>query len=333
MNNSEIDIHPHLFREYDLEAEKAIRINSVYKVDAPFGTFAVKKSEINEQQAVQMNDIIQCLRSYHFAVPAIIPNKYGEHFIQTNDGLVYTTKWLDGAPFTLNYQPHLLTAISAMGYMHQKGFIYVKEKPGNWYVDDMHNRQIWEERIRWLKKYQKKLRKKTNLSTFEKLYLSYIPFLKEWAEEAIEQLNQWMIQYESISEIRKTITHGRFHHRNTLITNSQKMYLLDFEHVSIDTPIKDLAYFIRHYILNKEHRMWAQQWLKLYENYVPLSVSEKKILGIYLLFPERMFTLAKNYEKKDKNIPDDIFVKKLSIRWGQMKEMIWFVDSQGWLHD
>ncbi|WP_339059946.1 phosphotransferase [Tepidibacillus marianensis] len=177
-----------------------------------------------------------------------------------------------------------------------------------------------------VKKYQKQLRRNQGLSTFEHVLSTYIPFLKDWAEDAIDQLEQWVIEYQSIQEQRKTICHGNYHHRNIIIVQG-KLMILDFENISFDTPVRDLAHFIRQYILNKENRIWAMEWLEVYQKIMFLNLAEKRLLSILLLFPERMFSLIKGYEEKEKRWSEEIYLKKLQVRWSQMRELIWFIDQ------
>lgn len=326
-------INPHLLKEYDLDIQMAVKVKSVIRAETQLGVFAVKKSLISFNQAERMKEIIDYLTKNNFPVTSIIPNKYGEYFIPLTDGLFYVAKWIEGKEITLNHNPHLLKIISSLAEMHKLGFFFNPKDVHYRYVDEIYLRKSWQERIDWLKKYNKSLKKKANITTFEHIFSTYIPFLIDWAEEAVEHLSQWLIQYNSISGIRKTISHGKLHHRNVLVKNGGEIVILDFEHAGIDTPVRDLAYFIRHYILNKEHRIWAQEWVATYQKNVLLLVPEKKLLAIYLLFPERLISLAKSYEKNDRNWSDDVYLKKLQVRWSQMKELLWFIDQNQWLND
>lgn len=326
-------IHPHIVKEYDLQLKKTKNIRSVIKVESQLGKFAIKKTNMSYTQIRRMNEVLQFLAERQFPVSPIVSNKFGDIYVPADDGIIYVTKWVEANPLTLNHHPHLLSVITMMASLHKLGFSFTPKTLDYHYVDELYIRHSWEERINWIKKYHKKLKRKTSLTTFEHIFLTHIPFLKEWAEEALEHLNQWMIQYDSIGKMRKTICHGRIHHRNTIITPNEKMFLLDFEHVSLDTPVRDIAYFIRHYILNKEHRNWAKQWISAYQKIVPLSLPETKLLAIYLLFPERMLTLAKRYDQREKDWSEDVYLKKLQIRWEQMKEMIWFIDQHQWLNE
>lgn len=329
----EIDIHPNILKEYDFEVKNLVKMGSAIKVESNLGTYTFKKTDISLTQAKRMQEILEFLKQNNFPVPVLMPNKFGDIFIPVKDSIIYVTKWIEGKPLTLNYNPHLLKSISMMAHMHNIGFSFISQTSDYRYIDEIHLKNSWEERINWLQRYHNKLKRKSSKTTFEHIFLTYIPFLKDWSEEAVEHFNQWVIQYNSMEKMRKTISHGRFHHRNIVITPKEKVFLIDFDHVSIDTPVRDLAYFIRNYILNKEQQMWALEWVRNYQKIVKLTSAEKKLLGIYLLFPERMFTLAKRYEEKQYNWSEDVYLKKLQVRWAQMKEMNWFIDQYHWLND
>ncbi|OEF98066.1 hypothetical protein BHF71_03335 [Vulcanibacillus modesticaldus] len=329
----EIGIYPHIFTEYDFQVKSVNRIKSVFKIETQFGEYAVKKSKISKVQAERMKNVLEYLENNNYPVVNLLKNKYGDAFIDLEGSIVYVVKWIDGKPLTLNYYPHLLKSISMMAQLHKLGFSYHQKVSKTPFVDEIYLRNYWEDRISWLKKYEKKLKKKVSKTTFEHIYLTYIPFLLDWAKEAVEYLNNWVIQYNSIGGLRKTICHGRFHHRNIIITTDDRIKLIDFDHFSMDTPVRDIAFFIRHYILDKENRNWTQDWLDAYQQLVPLDVAEKKLLAIYLLFPERMIVLAKRYVDKVNNLSDLEYLNRLQVSWTQMKEMVWFIDSQRWLNE
>lgn len=325
-------IHPHIPNEYDFRIIKAEKVKSVIKVTTRLGIFAIKKSQVSHHQAKRMNEILHFLKEQQFPAAPMIPNKFGDLLVPVKDGNIYVTKWADGEPLKLNMNNHLLKMVEVMAQMHKIGLEFQpRSMTYQHHLDEMFIRRNWEERIDQLKKYYKLLKRKGSNSTFEYLFLTYYPFLKDWSEEAVERLSEWVIQYHSTDSLRKTISHGRIHHRNALIMPDGEVLLLDFDHVRIDTPVRDLAYFIRNYISNKENRKWTSIWVKSYENILPLAASEKKLLASYLLFPDKMMTLVRHYEQKEKDWPEEEYTRKLQIRWEQMKEMIWFIDQSQWL--
>ncbi len=326
-----LGIHAHVWKEYDIDTKDYEVFKSVIRIRTSQGDFALRKAQVSREQMIRMSEVVQYLRNHSFHVPKIIPNKYGDLFVPTESGMVYLTKWVMGGPLLLNHQAHLLSMAKGMANMHQLGFSFTPTHSNYHYLSEETIRDTWNQRIGWLQKYSKKLKRKGNLTTFEHVLLSYLPFIQEWASDAVVQLQQWLIEYHSFQQLRKTISHGRIHHRNVLLTDYQKLLFLDFHYLSLDSPVRDLAGFIRKYILNKEHRTWASQWIKAYESIVPLNKQEKKLLAIYLMFPERLITLIQNYEKKSKDWTSEIYLAKLQTRWGQQKEMLWFVDQNRWL--
>ena len=327
----ESGINPHILNEYDLKVKKAVKNKSVIVLETDFGKYSLKKAKISLTQAERMVKVIEFLNENQFPVTKIIMNKYGERFIPVNGSIVYLSQWIEGKELTLNHNPHMLMSISMLAQLHKIGFFFPQNSAYP-YVNEMYIKKSWEDRIDWLKKYYKKLKKKTPITTFEHIYLTYITFLLDWSEEALEHLNQWIIQYNSFDNLRKTICHGKYHHRNVVLTPDNRMYILDFDYVSIDSPVRDLAYFLRHYIVNKEHRTWAQEWLAIYQRDVQFMESETNLLATFLLFPERLISLAKKYEVKQNNINEDEYLKKLQTRWNQMKEIVWFIDQNQWLN-
>lgn len=324
-------INPYVLSEYDWELRKATRIRSVIRVETESGIFALKRTNISMAQANRMSRVLKYLVASQFPIANLLTNKFGEEFIPVKKGLIYVTRWIPGKPIKLNFNPHLMLIVSQMAQLHKLGFSFAEAADNFPPSNVLQLKSSWSNKLEWLKDYQRTLKKKFSITTFESIYLSYLPDIIKWAEEALERLNQWVIQYDSSLAMRKTITHGKLHHRNTLISPEGKMCLLDFEHVALDTPIRDLAYFIRLYILNKEHQMWAKDWLSEYQKRVPLEIKEQKYLAINLFFPERLINLAQRYETVPKAGIDDDYLKKLQIRLGQMKELFWFVDQYSWL--
>ncbi len=329
----DIGVHPHVFSEYDFQINRLSKIKSVVKIETQIGTYALKKSKINSDQFQKMNRIIKYLDDNRFPIATIIPNKFGDLYIPGEDGIIYVTKWVEGQALTLNNNKHLLLAMSTMANMHKLGLSFDKGKQKYQYIDELYIKKSWQASLEWLKKYQRKIKEKESNTAFEHIFRTYIPFIQNWAEEAVNHLNDWVIQYNSIEDIRKTICHGRYHHRNIIMTPEGYIVLLDFNNVSIDTPVRDIAFFIRHYILNKEWQKRGEEWIEKYQKIYPLLPYERKLLSTYLIFPEKIISLAKRYDQKQKTISEDIYFKKLQTRWVQTKELIWFVDRQGWLYE
>ena len=320
-------IHPHVFQEYDFEVHQVDIHRSVIKVKTQLGDFAVKKTMGQPIRVEQMKEAMDFLSAQQYPVNPILPNKFGDLYVPVSDGFVYVSRWVEGNHLKLNSQPHLLSGIKAMAKLHRIGLKYtpndLSQLPS---MSEIYILNMWKQRIIWLKKYQKQLRRKSGLTTFEHVLVTYLPFLKDWAEEAVDLLEQWVIEHHSIGDQRKTICHGKFHHRN-MIVHQRSFVVLDFEEVSYDTPVRDLALFIRQYILNKENRIWALDWLDVYQKTMPLNTAEKELLSILLLFPERMFSFIKGYEGKERNWSEETYLKKLQVRWGQMRELVWFNDQ------
>lgn len=329
----DIDIHPHVFKEYDLQIKEISKVKSVMKVESQLGTYALKKSKISTAQFNRMYEIITFLAEKKYPVPEILPNKYGDLHISLTDGIVYLRKWIDGENLTLNNKDYLLASTSLLGQMHNLGLFFNKKDLNYRHIDEITIRKTWSVSVEWLKRYRTKLETKENKTTFERIILSYIPFIHEWAINALEELNNWIIEYSSISKIRKTVCHGKFHHRNIILLPNSKKFLIDFDNVSLDTPVRDLAFFIRNYIMNNEYRDWIEEWVVNYQSIMPLLLSEKKLLSIFLLFPERIISLAKSYNSRERNMVEEIYLKKLQVRWTQTRELVWFVDRQGWLFE
>lgn len=329
----DIDIHPHIFKEYDMQIIELSKIKSITKVKSQIGTFAIKKSTMSKTQFQNMNQVINYLDDKKLPVSKIVPNKYGDFYVDYTDGLVYTTKWINGEHLTLNNKEYLLSAISLLGQLHSIGLYFKKKNLRFNYLDEIAIKNSWIKSIEWLKRYRNKLKMQEVRSTFEHIYFTYISFIIDWACEALEQLNNWIIEYGSIMNLRRTICHGKFHHRNIIVTPENKKYLVDFDHVSYDTPVRDLAFFIRNYILNKECRDWIEECLVNYQHINTLLSEEKKLLSIFLLFPEKIITLGQNYYSREKNLAEDFYLKKLQVRWAQIRELIWFVDRHGWLYE
>ncbi|MGD9677351.1 MAG: phosphotransferase [Vulcanibacillus sp.] len=330
---SEIGVHPHVFSEYNIQINNLSKIKSIIKIETEVGKFALKKTKVTDEQVNRMMTIIKFLDDNRFPVSEIIPNKYGELYVPTLDGIIYLTKWIEGKAFSINDNKHLALAISTLANLHKLGFGFDPKELKYQYIEETFIKKSWIESIDWLKKYQKRLELKESNTAFEHIFRTYIPFLRNWAEEAVEHLNDWVIEYNSIRDIRKTICHGKYYHRNIVITPDDYLILIDFDHVGLDTPVRDIAFFIRNYLLSKEYQKWVEIWINTYLKINPLLAYEKKLLLIYLLFPEKIINLAKRYEKKQKNLSDEIYFKKLQVRWAQTKELIWFVDRQGWLYE
>lgn len=237
-----VNYGPILF-QYDLYPEKIEEVGKVKKVISRRGTFALKETSLNEEEASWFTHVIHRLSEigYHQIVP-LYPTKYGDYTVQYGNRTYYLMPWFAGGDrFGLTREEVIIEEI---GKIH---FLTLKEQDFSPEVVDhsfQYLMQRWESRQLEMERFAEESERMPYMSPFELTYLSHFHHMMRMAEDAKRRLKDWYDACHSEKRYRSVLCHGKLSRNHLLYSHHGEPHLLNFEKAVLDTPVRDLAVFL-----------------------------------------------------------------------------------------
>nr|WP_317359909.1 CotS family spore coat protein [uncultured Tyzzerella sp.] len=218
-----------------------------------------------------------------------------------NENIIYImTDYIDLEECDLSKESHTKNTIELLANFHKlsQGFKINLHKE-NIYNLDIKN--IFIKKLEILNKMKKTVSKQKKLTDFELAFIKTFDYFYKNAVESIEILNKY--KYENLNNVAKKnimICHNKIKEENILI--GKKCYLTQFENITIDHFVYDLASFIIRYI--KKH---PEDYLKLedilitYSNINYIDGSILPILYALIKFPNRYIETCQSFFERRRN--------------------------------
>ncbi|MBO8172530.1 MAG: phosphotransferase [Bacillaceae bacterium] len=325
MMNAPHPYEEYVLREYDLVPRTIIPLpgKNVWKVVTPFGHFLLKKSHASSEQLQFVAEHLQVLarKGFSAALP-FVPTKYGEAFVSSESGLYYLVPWVEG-PLSRDWQENesldwhekVLEKMAQMHYLTLR-FWSRNHKFHQWNrVTGQKLIRRWEKRLDMVKKYNEEVKKSAYPSPFETAFKANASSIVEMGKTAIAQLREWL---DRKKQFRHVFCHGRLHRENILFNQRGQVVFIDFDHANLDTPVRDLALFFRRHMNRFDwHFEVGDDWMEIYQTIFPLTEQERRLMSVYLLYPERIMKLIQQYQNRDRDSSEIFFVRQFEKQVNQ----------------
>lgn len=277
------DISWDVFQAFDLQPEKIVKTNRIYKVSGNRGVFALKQIESNRKKLYFIHSVIQHLRAK--GLSAVVPYELtvaGEPLFIKDDFGYLLSRWIEGRQLDFSSSEDLLRAVNLMAELHVKGEGYAVTT-GNWQRNRLGS---------WL-----------SLWVSERKELCQCPFfgsmlkdLLNQADEALRLLNLRGTYQQEVELATRagTVCHRDLVYHNFLLDNFENLHIIDFEYCALELPVADLGRFLRK-ALPQHDWNWdiVQQLLNSYQAIYPLSPGGMQLLRAYLTFPHEWWRMAR----------------------------------------
>ena len=289
-----------VYQEYDFYPTHIEQHGKVRKIECTRGIYALKQTAVNASQMTLLNCLFRYLRQQHYtSFLALEPSKYGDPFIDLEGSCYYVNRWVYDRTEEKYREDWPQRVLRQLGHLHRLTLAYEEPAPVSPLTPEIIGRR-WKNRLEKMQAYRQLALGKPFMSPFEIAYVSHFEYLKELARQAMRYLQAWEEKLNKKQEQRAVICHGNVH-RQHVLHEDDRLYFIHFDHAVLDSPVRELALFYRRHLEPTAH--WDVEtgfkWLEDYEEQFVLHGEEKLLLGIYLLFPERVFKeVEKYYEAK-----------------------------------
>ena len=309
-----------MMREFEIERQFNINIETikankgVYYLKTNKGERCLKKINYGPQKLLFVYGAKEHLIKNGFnTVDRYFLNIDEEPYAVVNEDLYTLSEWLGGRECDFHNIDEVRLAAKALAKMHEASKGY--EPPENSKLKSDLGRwtQLMAKRIKSLDKMRDMLRKKSNKSDFDVMYLKSMDFYKDMGQKALKNL-EGSSYYElcAIAERDKSFCHHDFTYHNIVLNEANDVYVIDFDFCKREVRTFDISNFMIKVLKRVDWDMnYARAIIDSYNSVSKLNNEEYKVLYAYLQFPQRYWRLANRYYYNEVNWGQNTFYNKL----------------------
>lgn len=268
--------------------------------------FALKQSKQSKEKLLLLNHLLERIRASGFDY--LLPWQKtvdDEAVVRIGKTIWYTTPWKKSEE---DVAPSPIELIRSLGKFHSLAQSQVASYQGLAVPLTTEKLDHWKKRRDQLSQFSH-LEEREFLSPFEKSFREHQELLEQTFDFSIRGLEKFL-QSESARIPRYTLCHCRIHPSN-IVMDDQQFYWIDFDHAQVDTPVRDLAMSIHRLVPRTEDQVELSQLLEAYEQMNPLLPLERKLLAVYLSYPEPIIKIIGRYQDEAKISYEAAYVKQL----------------------
>lgn len=314
MNNLET-----ILFQYDLIPEDIKEYGKVLRITTNQGTYALKETSMTIHQMDWILYLENYFRELQFNgyVP-IIKTKYGDTFVVLENRVMYLTPWIDEGNVNSSLKEgRMIQSLAELHGYSVKDHAFSEES-----IKLFYDRMVVlrENRMFEMEKYVNAVEKRIYLSPFELTFLTHFHQLMKNCDLSQSRLKYWFEQINDSKRYRTVLCHGKCT-TSHFLTGGERGYFFNFEKSVVDSPVRDLTYFIRASVSPFQFNSDSLTTnFSRYESQFPLFEEEKDLLASYLYFPESLFNSVTLFNENHRNWPHlkhvRHFTKKIEVMNG-----------------
>lgn len=315
--------HKNILCEYDLSLEffneLGIKINDVVPLRKVFilytdeGKKILKKVNYSVERINIISDSLEYIKKDYSNVITFNKMKNNLNYIKWKDDIYVIMDLLEGREASFSNPIEIEICAENIALLHNASSglrKYIKEKYSK-DILDISLKDKFNEAYNNLCELKKIVNGYDYKNEFDVLFIKNVDKYLEEIEKAQDKLEK--SQYNALRECEEKISlcHNDLAYHNFLI-NDRDVSILDFDFMTIDLRVLDIADFILKSIKNVAFDI-SKMMLEInsYEKINKLSLEEKYILGILIEFPRDFYSIVDDYYHKRKYWDYDVFLNRL----------------------
>ncbi|MCC8137190.1 MAG: phosphotransferase [Clostridiales bacterium] len=283
-----------VLEQYELDIINTRRGRGCWYLETSGGPGILSEYAGTENRAQFQNRVMRAICEGGYGnVDEILPNKEGALVSRDWEEKRYVVKkWYPGRECDPSNEAEVLRTVENLARLHQ--LMKLEEEDACYCArPPLEELRAWNAQLRKIRTF---VRTRQRKSAFEQLFLeSYDTYLAQ-AAEAVSQLSRVSGLLEELRSDRSgCVCHGDYSHHHVLICGYE-IATTGFDSCRFDFQVNDLYRFMRK-ILEK-HDWNTRLGMRMLESYMrvrPLARTERRLLYVRLLYPERFRKLAGTY--------------------------------------
>ena len=299
---------------YDLNIDEVQKIKNVYKIRANSMNYCLKVIKYELGHFLFIINAIKHLQNNGFkSTPEIILDKYGNEYIKLGPNLAYLTFWIDARECNYDNPIDICTAVTKLGELHlsSEGFNVTKEmKPR---IGWLKWTETFKTRLDEIVDFKGKIENRGKKTEFDEMYLEIMEEELERGELSIQNLQNSDYFSQMDEEIQKRgFCHHDYAHHNILISDENKVNVIDFDYCILDSHLHDLASILIRRMKNGKWSMAnAIYILDCYNSVYKVRSTDLPIIASFIEFPQEYWQVGIQYYWEKKDWGEEYFKDKL----------------------
>lgn len=293
---------------------------AVYKITSNNNSYCLKKVYYDASKLLFVYSSVEWWYRCGINVPRILPTKNNDRFVNYNDMLFILTPWILGEKCNYDNNNHLTALMQNLGKMHKKSTVFFP-------IKDSECKESCNILYNSLHKHWQNMLQYSNLAfkykdNFSKLYIDNFNICNKLGE--LSSNVSYTINNKNLT---RSLCHEDYVNKNLIFNPNNKIYVIDFDKVSIDFIAHDISYALRR-ILRRDSTNWnvslCIKLLSEYNEVFPLNLDDYKYILAYLAFPQKYWKISRDYYRNIKKCNKKSFCKILSKSVENCKEQLDF---------
>lgn len=310
------DLSSKFFKELGLEIKDIYPMRKVFLLVTEEGNKILKKVNYSIERVDLISDCLEFVKRNYKNVITYKKFKDGLNYKIWNEDIYVVMDMLEGREASISNPVEINLCAENIALMHKasQGIRqYLIKKYNRDFLDRSLNEKF-KEAYDSMINIKNIVDKYEHKNEFDEIFLKNIDNYLSDILDVEERLKN--SKYDDLRNDGSTIClcHNDLAYHNFL-TNKQEINIIDFDYMSIDLRIMDLADFILKSIKNSTFDMEKINLvINGYENVSRLMEEEKDILNILLSFPRDFYTIVKDYYYKRKDWDYEVFLNRFKSK-------------------
>lgn len=285
-----------IMESYDLTVEQVTKGRGTFICSTSQGMKLLMPFGGSEERARFLGEFLHYLQEEGFPAEQITPTAEGNMLAEDDAGTKYLLKdMVTGSECSTRSCEDMGEAVRLLARYHICAGRCPLEVPAV-FAEAAGDRVLrYRKRIRELVLVKNYVRTRKKKNEFEQKFAQHYSHFITRANEALRLLEQ-----EEYTEGIRLFCHGDFNQHNALRTQ-EGCRIVNFEHLTYDIPMSDLANFLRKML---EKNNWREdlgvELIDAYGQVRALDSSQRLQLYIMLQFPEKFWKIANHYSNSHK---------------------------------
>lgn len=323
-NNEDFQWLEQFLKNYQLRLEFFEDYGKVKKVYTNNGIFGVKT--IPGTKGIDFIKNVQSLyqSGYNRIAPIFTTtdNRYG---VLMDGNVSYLMPWLPDEVIGERSERHK-QMFRELARMHT---LSVKDKPITKDEREEHyeeTKERWEKQQEFLKEFVQGCEKKWYMSPFELQYCTYYYDISQAITYSLKKFDAWYEATKEEEKVRTVVTHGNVSIHHFLYSENGYGHFINFENSKVVPPHFDLLPFIV-----KQLKTYPAQsdeiveWIYTYFKFFPFKEGEMLLFSSYLAHPENCLKIVEKYYRKQGQLDELKFCRKLQKQYWLLKNIEYIV--------
>ena len=299
---------------YNLNITGMLKIKNVYKINAGSRNYCLKVIKYDFGHFIFIINAIKHLQKNGFeSTPELILDKHGKEYIELGTHLAYLTNWIEARECNYDNPIDICTAVSKLGQLHLKSEGFIVTTKMNPRIGWFKWLSTFKTRSEEILDFKEKIEDKDEKSEFDEMYLEIMEEELSRAELALSDLGNSDYFFQMDKEIQnKGFCHHDFAHHNVLISEENKVNIIDFDYCILDTHLHDLASVLIRRMKNGKWSMAnAIYILDCYNSVYKIENNHLPIMASFMEFPQEYWQVGIQYYWEKQPWGEEYFNSKL----------------------